>query len=59
MIDAELYAWIRRLFFAEHWKVGTLAAEPRRSSRDGRACDRSRPVRADAAAAPPVAARSV
>ena len=27
MIDAELYARIRRLFFAEHWKVGTIAAE--------------------------------
>jgi transposase len=27
VIDAELYARIRRLFFAEHWKVGTIAAE--------------------------------
>jgi transposase len=27
MIDAELYARIRRLFFAEHWKVGTIASE--------------------------------
>src|SRR5262245_27497496 len=27
MIDAETYARIRRLFFAEHWKVGTIAAE--------------------------------
>ena len=27
MIDAELRARIRRLFFAEHWKVGTIAAE--------------------------------
>jgi len=27
MIDAELYARIRRLFFAEHWKVGTIATE--------------------------------
>jgi len=27
MIDAELYARIRRLFFAEHWRVGTIAAE--------------------------------
>jgi len=27
MIDAELYARIRRLFFAEHWKVGTIVAE--------------------------------
>ena len=27
MIDAELVARIRRLFFAEHWKVGTIAAE--------------------------------
>src|SRR5262245_28945342 len=27
MIDAELYARIRRLFFAEHWKVGTIAVE--------------------------------
>jgi len=27
MIDAALYARIRRLFFAEHWKVGTIAAE--------------------------------
>ena len=27
MIDATLYARIRRLFFAEHWKVGTIAAE--------------------------------
>jgi transposase len=27
MIDAEQFARIRRLFFAEHWKVGTIAAE--------------------------------
>jgi transposase len=27
MIDATLYARIRRLFFAEHWKVGTIATE--------------------------------
>ena len=27
MIDAELFARIRRMFFAEHWKVGTIAAE--------------------------------
>jgi len=27
MIDAALYARIRRLFFAEHWKVGTIAGE--------------------------------
>jgi len=27
VIDAELYARIRRLFFAEHWKVGTIATE--------------------------------
>jgi transposase len=27
MIDAELFARIRRLFFAEHWKVGTIVAE--------------------------------
>jgi transposase len=27
MIDAELFARIRRLFFAEHWKVGTIATE--------------------------------
>ncbi|HET6582526.1 MAG TPA: IS21 family transposase [Nannocystaceae bacterium] len=27
MIDANLYARIRRLFFAEHWKVGTIATE--------------------------------
>lgn len=27
MIDADLYAKIRRLFFAEHWKVGTIATE--------------------------------
>ena len=27
MIDAELRARIRRLFYAEHWKVGTIAAE--------------------------------
>jgi transposase len=27
MIGAELFARIRRLFFAEHWKVGTIAAE--------------------------------
>lgn len=27
MIDAELRAKIRRLFHAEHWKVGTIAAE--------------------------------
>lgn len=27
MIGAELYARIRRLYFAEHWKVGTIATE--------------------------------
>ena len=27
MIDAEQFARIRRLFFAEHWKVGTIATE--------------------------------
>jgi len=27
MIDAERYALIRRLFFAEHWKIGTIAGE--------------------------------
>ena len=27
MITPELRARIRRLFFAEHWKVGTIAAE--------------------------------
>ena len=27
MIDAALYARIRRLFYAEHWKVGTIAQE--------------------------------
>jgi transposase len=27
MIDRKLYARIRRLYFAEHWKVGTIAAE--------------------------------
>jgi transposase len=27
MSDPELYARIRRLFFAEHWKVGTIAAQ--------------------------------
>jgi transposase len=27
MIPAEIYARVRRLFFAEHWKVGTIAAE--------------------------------
>lgn len=27
MIDVELYARIRRLFFAEHWTVGTIATE--------------------------------
>lgn len=27
MIDADQFARIRRLFFAEHWKVGTIAAE--------------------------------
>ncbi|HWA38272.1 MAG TPA: IS21 family transposase [Burkholderiales bacterium] len=27
MIDAAVVARIRRLFFAEHWKVGTIAAE--------------------------------
>lgn len=29
MIDAAVTARIRRLFFAEHWKVGTIAAELR------------------------------
>ncbi len=27
MKDAEIYARIRRLFYAEHWKVGTIATE--------------------------------
>lgn len=27
MIDRKLYARIRRLFYAEHWKVGTIATE--------------------------------
>lgn len=27
MIDRKLYARIRRLYFAEHWKVGTIATE--------------------------------
>jgi hypothetical protein len=27
MITPELFARIRRLFFAEHWKVGTIATE--------------------------------
>jgi len=27
MIDAELHAKIRRLFFVEHWRIGTIAAE--------------------------------
>ncbi|MDP9034641.1 MAG: hypothetical protein M3O50_07515 [Myxococcota bacterium] len=27
MISPELRARIRRLFFAEHWKMGTIAAE--------------------------------
>lgn len=27
MIEADLYAKIRRLFFAEHWRVGTIATE--------------------------------
>jgi transposase len=27
MISSELRARIRRLFYAEHWKVGTIAAE--------------------------------
>ena len=27
MIDAEQRARIRRLFFAEHWRVGTIATE--------------------------------
>lgn len=27
MIDAELVARIRRLFHAEHWKIGTIAAQ--------------------------------
>lgn len=27
MIESEQYARIRRLFFAEHWKVGTIVAE--------------------------------
>ena len=27
MIDAELYARIRRLYFAEHWTIGTIATE--------------------------------
>ncbi len=29
MIGPELVARIRHLFFAEHWKVGTIAAELR------------------------------
>lgn len=29
MIDAELRAAIRRLFYAEHWRIGTIAAELR------------------------------
>lgn len=29
MIPPELRARIRRLFFAEHWKVGTITAELR------------------------------
>ena len=29
MIDAELHAAIRRLFYAEHWRIGTIAAELR------------------------------
>jgi hypothetical protein len=27
MISPELHARIRRLYFAEHWKVGTIAIE--------------------------------
>ena len=27
MISAELRAHIRRLFYGEHWKIGTIAAE--------------------------------
>jgi transposase len=27
MIDAELFARIRRLYYAEHWRVGTIASE--------------------------------
>ena len=27
MISVELIAKIRRLFFAEHWKIGTIAAQ--------------------------------
>jgi transposase len=27
MIDKEIHALIRRLFYAEHWKVGTIASE--------------------------------
>ena len=27
MIDEAVVARIRRLFYAEHWKVGTIAAE--------------------------------
>jgi hypothetical protein len=27
MITPELRSRIRRLFFAEHWKIGTIAAE--------------------------------
>lgn len=27
MIDDELYVKIRRLFYAEHWKIGTIAAQ--------------------------------
>jgi DNA-binding transcriptional regulator LsrR (DeoR family) len=27
MIDVDVHARIRRLYFAEHWKVGTISAE--------------------------------
>ncbi len=38
MISPELRARIRRLFFAEHWKMGTIAAELGVHRRHGRAC---------------------
>ena len=27
MIDDSVYATIRRLFFGEHWKIGTITAQ--------------------------------
>ena len=44
MIDAELRARIRRLFFAEHWKVGTIATELGVHHDTVRARHRGRPV---------------